>query len=155
MSEGTSVTRVVLGACGAVMAGWGAWLLLQTGLANVLATATWLIGGVIAHDALLAPLTIVVTAAALAVLPAAARAPAAAAAVVVGTATLVALPVLGRPGAEADNPSLLPRDYVLGWTAIAAVAVAIALVVVIVSAARSRRATRGPRQAGHDERSDD
>lgn len=128
MRTGAVSARLAIGVVGTAIGAWGAWLLLETGWANVLAAVTWLAGGVVAHDALLAPATIAVTWLAVRVLPATARPAAAAAAVVIGTITVVAIPLLGRPGAEADNPSLLPRDYVLGWTVIV-------LVVLVVAAA--------------------
>ena len=41
--------------------------------------------------------------------------PAAVGLVVLGSVTLLAVPVLGRFGARADNPTLLDRDYLAGW----------------------------------------
>jgi hypothetical protein len=117
------------------------WSLLIGGIAMVLfgaldlarddphalvSTAVWLAGGVLVHDALLAPVTIAASALGLALLPRAYLAPAAATVVVLGSVTLVALPVLGRFGARPDNPTLLDRPYVLGWLAFAGLVLACA-----------------------------
>ena len=102
-------------ALGVVVGGYGAFRLLELGWANLAATLVWLAGGVILHDAVLAPVTIAVAALGTAVLPARLRAPAAGGLLVLGTVTLTAVPVLGRFGAREDNPTLLDRDYTAGW----------------------------------------
>jgi len=131
--------RRVLGGTGVLAGAYGAWLLLGTGWDNIVATATWLVGGVVLHDAVLAPLTIALTWLALRVLPTAVRARVAAAAVVVGTLTLVAVPVLGRPGAKPDNPTLLPRDYVQGWLLVVGLVVVVTAVLLVVDRVRESR----------------
>lgn len=122
------ISRVSLGAVGVLVAGWGAWTLLTNQRPDQLvAAATWLVGGVIAHDIVLAPLVLAVGWLLVRMLPSWVRGPATAGAVVLGTVTLVAVPVLGGWGRRADNPSLLPRDYWSGWLLLAAL-VAIAVV---------------------------
>lgn len=113
--RGVGAGRVVLGALGVAGAAYGGWLLVQRGLADLVATVVWLAGGVVAHDGLLAPLTILLGVAAALLLPAAWRGPAARFAVLVGPLTLLAVPVLGRFGARDDNPTLLDRAYWPGW----------------------------------------
>ena len=71
------------------------------------------------HDLVLAPLVIVARGRGGEAAPRAWRAPAAAALVVLGSVTLLAIPVLGRFGARADNPTLLDRSYWAGWALIA------------------------------------
>ena len=134
--------RLVLGALGVLAGLYGAVRMLQTGTDNVVAAVWWLAGGVAVHDAVLAPLVIVLVALGLRVLPVVARPWTAAAAVVVGTLTVTAVPVLGRFGARPDNPTLLPRDYVRNWLVIVALVVAVAAVLAVVHAARGRRVSR-------------
>jgi hypothetical protein len=63
--------------------------------------------------------------------------------VVLGTVTLSAVPVLGRFGARADNPTLLDRHYLLGWLVFAVLVGVVTAASVLV---RGRRTTRrGPR----------
>lgn len=117
--------RLGLGALGVVVAGYGAFRLLELGWSNLVATAVWLAGGVLVHDALLAPATIVVCAVAvLAIRSRAWRAAAAGGFLVLGTVTVTAVPVLGRFGAKPDNPTLLDRPYVAGWLAFASLVLA-------------------------------
>ncbi len=123
------VARLLLLGGGVILAGVGAWKLLQSGLDNIVASLKWLVGGVIAHDALLVPATIVLVLLASRLLPSWLRAPATVGFVVLGTVTVAAIPVLGGFGARPDNPTLLDRNYIGGWLvlfAIIAVAVAVA-----------------------------
>jgi hypothetical protein len=69
---------------------------------------------------LLAPVTIALVVIATRLLPPWLRGPAAVGLVVLGSLTLVAIPVLGRFGVRADNPTLLDRDYRAGWLIVAA-----------------------------------
>jgi hypothetical protein len=84
-------------------------------------------------------------------------APFAVALVVLAPVTLLGIPVLGRFGARADNPTLLDRHYWLGWSVL--VAVVIAAILVVRYAERRRRAAgravlpaeggpHGPRDGG-------
>jgi len=110
-----TVVRTALLLGGVLAGAVGVSALISAGLDTVIAAAAWLVVGVLAHDALLAPLTIGLTVVGIAVLPRWGQAPAAAVVLVVGTLTLMAVPVLGRFGARADNPTLLDRPYVAGW----------------------------------------
>jgi hypothetical protein len=130
--------RAVLGTCGLAAATYGLILLIQTGWANIADALSWLVGGVIAHDALLAPATIVVVVISTRLLPAWLRGPAAVGMVALASLTLIAIPVLGRFGARPDNPTLLDRDYTAGWLVVAA----ITATGVAVGAAQRRRGRR-------------
>jgi hypothetical protein len=136
--------RGLLGVLGLAAAAYGLVELLDLGLDNLRATIVWLVGGVVLHDGLVAPLTIVVwflvSRAGRGRLPGAVVV----GAVVLGTVTVIAVPVLGRFGARADNQTLLDRNYVLGWTMLATLTV----VVVAAAVAGSRRRRGGDRGAG-------
>jgi hypothetical protein len=136
--------RGVLGALGLAAAAYGAVHLLDLGLDNLRATVTWLVAGVLLHDALVAPLTIAVWW--LVSRTTGRRAPGAVVvgAVVLGTVTIVAIPVLGRFGARPDNTTLLDRNYVLGWSML----VTLTVVVVVSSLIGSRRRRGGDRGPG-------
>lgn len=112
--------RLALGGIGVLIGLYGVFRLLELGWDNLVATVVWLAGGVVLHDAVLAPLVIVVCAlAVLALRSRPWRAAAAGGLVVLGTVTLTAVPVLGRFGAKPDNPTLLDRSYVVGWLVLA------------------------------------
>ena len=55
------------------------------------------------------------------------------------TVTLATVPVLGRFGALPDNPTLLDRPYLAGWSVLAGL-VAAGVVAATVARARRRRA---------------
>ncbi|MFG2194857.1 hypothetical protein [Streptomyces sp. NPDC048639] len=136
--------RVLLGAAGLGLTGVGAWLLFAGGTVRDPGdVVVWLGGALVLHDALIAPAVIGVwwllvrgTRALTAGAPDARRrgrdafrGPLRGALVVGGGLTVVALPLLLRPG-RPSNPTALPLDYprnwlvLLGATAICAAAVA-------------------------------
>jgi hypothetical protein len=140
-------TRIALGTIGVVVGAFGAWLLLtRQDLEQLVDAAVWLVTGVLLHDGVLAVATLLMAALVPPLLPRPARAPAVVGFVVLGSVTLLAVPVLGRFGARPDNVTLLDRDYVVGWVALAA---AVLVTVAIASVLRSRAGgARGPRPGG-------
>ncbi len=92
--------------------------------------------GILAHDGLVAIVTLGLVAAGLYLLPSWARAPFAVGLVVLGTVTLMAIPAIGRFGARPDNPSLLDRSYGIGWLVFAGI---VAVGVIAASAVTRRR----------------
>lgn len=129
-------SRLLIAVVGFLTGLFGLFLLLDLGGDNLVATAVWAAGGVVVHDAFLAPAVLLAWLAAARVLPSSAKAPAAVTLIVLGTVTVVAIPVLGRFGARPDNPSLLDRDYVGAWFAVATLAL---LAMVLTSVWASRR----------------
>lgn len=133
------VVRVATGAGGLGLAAFGVVRLLELGGENLRAAGTWLIGGVVLHDAVLAPATLLLW---LLVVRVLGRKPPAAVivgAVVLATTTLVAVPVLGREQARPDNATLLDRDYLLGWFVLAG----LTLLLVAGALLRARFSRRG------------
>jgi hypothetical protein len=132
------VLRGLLGAVGVGMVLVGVYRLLGTGLPDLVNLAAWLAGGVLVHDAVLAPLVVLLAVVVLPRLPAWGRAPAVAGFVVLGSVTLLAVPAIGRFGAREDVPSLLNRPYGVLWLAFAAL-----VVIAVVAAALLRRRRTG------------
>ncbi len=130
--------RAVVIALGIAAGGYGVLLLFDIGGENLRALAPWLIGGVILHDAVLAPLTILLGYLGSRALGARLPSPVIIGSVVLGSLTLVAWPVLGREGARPDNSTLLDRNYVAGW----GIAAALTLVGVVLAVLQQRRTTR-------------
>ena len=136
--------RPALGAAGVAIAVYGGWLLVTRGRDH-LDVAVWLAAGVLLHDAVLAVATLVLGAVATRLLPRPARAPAAVGLVVLGPLTLLAIPVLGRFGAREDNPTLLDRDYAVGWLLLAGLTTLAVLVATLVRSRTDREGgARGP-----------
>lgn len=139
--------RVLLAALGALAGAYGAFLLLSRQDGDQLVNAaTWLAAGVVLHDFVLAPVVLGLVALGARVAPVAARVPLAGALVVLGSVTLLAIPVLGRFGARPDNPTLLDRDYTVGWLALAGVVLLGAVVAGLVRSRRQQGRVRGQQQ---------
>ncbi|MBX7551245.1 hypothetical protein ABT288_15380 [Streptomyces sp. NPDC001093] len=129
------VLRLLVGAAGLALMGVGASLLLdrQQELMGVL---EWLGGAVVLHDALVAPVVLLLG---LVLVRGGVRGPVRGALLVAGALTAVALPVLLRPGPRA-NSTVLPLDYPRNWLlTLVAVATFTALLVVAKEVRRSRR----------------
>jgi hypothetical protein len=125
--------RFLLAALGAAGAAYGLWLLADLGPGQVGGVAGWVVGGIVVHDGLLAPLVAVGGVAVAVRGPAVLRAPLLWVVVVLGPLTLISVPVLGRFGAKPDNPTLLDRPYWLGYAAV------VALVLLLIAAGLVRR----------------
>ena len=138
-------TRGLLAAAGLALAAYGGWLLAGLDGPDLRNALVWLVGGVLLHDAVLAPLVIVVGLLVARTVPGAWRAPLAVGLLVLGTATLAAVPVLGRFGAPEGNPTVLSRDYAGGWLVVAALT---AVGVTAAGLAARRRRSRGARAGG-------
>lgn len=131
-----SVTRLLTGVAGLALMGVGASLLLD--VPDLTGVLVWLGGAVVLHDALIAPLVLLIG---LMLVRGGAREPVRGALLVAGALTAVALPVLLRPGKPA-NSSVLPLDYPRNWLlTLVAVATVTALV---LAARRTRRSRRRP-----------
>ena len=132
MSGLDRAVRGGLGVLGLALGLYGGYLMLsrQRG-EQVLGAVRWFVGGVVLHDVVLAGVVTLGGLAVARVLPRAVRAPVAVVAIVLGPVTLAAVPVLLSYGAKADNPTLLDRDYALGWLALAAVVVAAVMTVAV------------------------
>ena len=147
--------RTATAVAGLAIAAYGCWRLLELGSRNLVATGTWLVGGVVIHDAVLAPLTIAAAGVAARMLSRRRLAPWVVATVVLAPVTILSIPVLGRFGARPSEPSLLNRHYWLGWWAL----VALVGVAILVGTLARRQSTdnqegtmkggaHGPRDGG-------
>ncbi len=132
-------TRLAIGVVGVLAGAFGALRFLQLDLAKLIDAVLWLAGGVVVHDAILAPLTIGLTFLGTRVVPRALRTRVTVALVVLLTVTVTAIPVLGRFGARPDNVTILPRNYILGWCVLAVLVLVTTLAVGPVSRAVRRR----------------
>ncbi|PJJ56203.1 hypothetical protein CLV56_0407 [Mumia flava] len=142
-ARGVSTGRLLLGAAGVAVGTYGVWLLLREPFDGLVSAVLWLGGGVIVHDGILAPLTLVVLLLGTRFLPAAARLPAALVLLVWGTVTVMAVPVLVATtaglGRGDQNATLLDRAYGPAWWGLTVVAVVVA---VVWSWRRSRKLRR-------------
>lgn len=97
--------------------------------------AAYLFGGLIVHDALLAPLAVAASVALIYLVPTRIRPAVQGTLIVAGVVALVAIPVVGGWGRKPGNPTLLPRDYTAGL----AIAMSVIVVVGLLTAIRAAR----------------
>jgi hypothetical protein len=140
-----SVVRAGAVLAGALSVAYGTWLLLDLGWANTRSTLVWLVGGVVLHDGVFAPLVVAAAMIAMRLVPPDRLAPFVVALVVLTPVTLAGIPELGRFGARADNSTLLDRPYWLGWS----VLVTLVVVAVLAGSLATRRRTEA-RGGGDD-----
>ncbi|MER5664604.1 hypothetical protein [Streptomyces mirabilis] len=127
------VLRLLAGAAGLALMGVGVFLLLD--VQDLMGVLEWLGGAVVLHDALIAPLVLLVG---LVLVRGGVRGPVRGALLVAGALTAVALPVLLRPGPRA-NSTVLPLDYPRNWLL---TLVAVATVTALLVAAKEVRSSR-------------
>lgn len=132
--------RVALGAVGVVVQVVGLVLLLDQGFGDVVHAVVWLGAGVVAHDAVLAPLAALAVVAGARVLPPWARVPVTVGVVVLATVTIAVSPTLLRLGATPADPTLLDRPYGTSWLAFAGLVALGAAVAAAVNRGRQRPA---------------
>lgn len=134
-----NVVRLLLIITGVGFGLWGLWLMRDFTREQLTSEAFWLAGGVILHDAILAPIVVVAGILASRLLPDHFRTSTATAFLVWGTLTMTFLPVLSGKGGKPGNDTVLGRPYVLSWIIMTLVLVAYA---VGVAFWRNRRARR-------------
>ncbi len=132
--------RVALLGLGVAGGLWGLWLMHDFTTSQLLSVATFLVGGVILHDAIIAPVTVGVGVAAARLLPGHFRAAAGIGFLLWGTLTLAFFNVLSGQGGKPDNDTVLNRPYAVSWLVMTAVLAA----AVVVAAVRRRRAATAP-----------
>ncbi|MBF6214788.1 hypothetical protein IU487_27680 [Nocardia puris] len=107
-----TIIRVLLAAVGIGLAAYGLSLLLDLPPADLRSIGIWFTAGILAHDAVFAPLAAAAGLTARRAIPPRRWTPLAYATVATITLILVAVPVLGR--SSTGNPTVLDRDYPLG-----------------------------------------
>lgn len=145
----TVLPRVLLGLSGLALMGVGVLELLAfDDVVDLLWLAGWLAAGVFLHDGVLAPATAVAGRYAARRWHIRGRVIPIVAGVSVGSLTLLALPLVGRQGSVAGNPTLLGRDYLVGW---ASACMLVVLGALLAESVRQVRANRARRDGPHRE----
>jgi len=102
---------------------------LDTRPANL---ATFVVGGALLHDLVIAPVVLLAAVALTRLLPSRARATVEAALVITGVLALFSYPLVRAYGLATHNPTSLPRDYALNLTIVLGLVWAVAAVTLIV-----------------------
>lgn len=114
--------RIALVLVGVAMGCYGALLLLENPWPVLLNIGIWAAAGVVIHDFVFAPLSAGLGYAGRKLIRGRWWTPVALAATTTVVLLILAVPVFTRPGARADNSTVLNRDYPLGlWVALAVV----------------------------------
>ena len=114
-------TRALLVAVGVLMGLWGLWLVRDFRFDQLRSTVTWLAGGVVLHDAILAPLVVGVGVILARFVPVYARKPVTVGLILWGTVTVAVANVLSGMGGKPDNNTVLNLPYVATWLAMTVV----------------------------------
>jgi glucan phosphoethanolaminetransferase (alkaline phosphatase superfamily) len=130
--------RVLLALTGVGFGLWGLWLVRDFTSLQLISTGWFLIGGVIVHDAILAPITVGLGVLAARLLPSHFRAAAAGAFLIWATLTVAFFNVISGTHAKSDNQTVLHRPYLLSWLILTGVLIGI----MVVAARRRRRSNR-------------
>jgi hypothetical protein len=129
----------------AVIVGWGGIafglvsLVQRSGATDPTNTGVLFAVLLLGHDLLVVPIVVLIGVALRRRLPAGARGPVAGAMIATGVLALVSFPVLGGFGRIPANPSLLPRNYAAGTTAVLVAIWAVTAVVLVRARGRARR----------------
>ncbi|MGA8986968.1 hypothetical protein [Aeromicrobium sp.] len=110
---------------------WGLWLMRDFTGAQLISIGTWFGGAVVLHDAILAPLTVILGVVAARHLPGHFRASTATAFLLWATLTVVFIPVLSGQGGKPDNATILGRPYLLSWIVMTVVIAAVAAILAL------------------------
>jgi hypothetical protein len=129
--------RGLLGLTGVGFGLWGLWLMRDFTSEQLVSVGTWLIGAVVLHDFVLAPIVVLLGVLGARRLPGHFRASTGIAFLVWATVTVASVAVLSGQGGKPDNDTILHRPYVLSWLVLTAVIAAYA-----VGAAALRRRPR-------------
>ncbi|MEO6604403.1 MAG: hypothetical protein ABIN55_02195 [Aeromicrobium sp.] len=114
-TRGVNAIRGLLILAGVGFGIWGIWLMRDFTREQLTSEAFWLAGGVVLHDAILAPVVVAIGFVASKVLPGHFRSSTATAFLIWGTLTIAFLPVLSGQGGKPGNDTVLGKPYVLSW----------------------------------------
>lgn len=136
-------TRLALGALGLAGLGYGGlYLLSRAGVTHPRELGAWLVGGVVLHDGVLAPLTLLAGAVSSRWLPGRGRRYAQGTALAIALVALPALVLVYRHGSQPAPKALLRQDYAGHLLLIAGVLAAVGLCAYLLRVVRDQRTRR-------------
>lgn len=103
--------RYALALLGLAAIGWGAYGLVADDSPDIIGIGTFMVVALVAHDFVILPAAVAVSALVVRFAPGWARVPAQAALVVSAAVSVVALPLVLGKGRIFDNPSAFPQHY--------------------------------------------
>jgi hypothetical protein len=137
------IARVILIALGLAVGVYGAVLVWENPPVIIMRILVWALVGVILHDAVFAPVCVVLGSAGRRLIPGKWWPPIAVAALCSVVLVFLAIPVYGKPGMRPDNMTVLDRDYPMGlWISLAVVWACVPLYYLVRTAYRRVRPAR-------------
>jgi hypothetical protein len=116
------ISRVILIVLGVLLGGYGAVLVWENPPVIIMRILVWALVGVVVHDAVFAPVCVVLGLAGRRLVPGKWWPPIAVATFCSIVLVFLAIPVYGKPGLRPDNMTVLDRNYPLGlWISLAIV----------------------------------
>ena len=132
--------RALLLVTGAAVAGYGATLLWDNPQVILVRILIWAACAVLIHDAVFAPLCLLIGLAGRTILPPRWRSPVAVGILCSVVLAILAIPVFDKPGQRPDNSTVLDRDYHAGlWISLGIVWVSVLTYQVIARALPVRK----------------
>lgn len=134
-----SRVRLGLGAAGVALAGFGVFRLLTgIGAVDLVWLAIWLVGALVLHDGMLAPLTVGIGAL-LARVPPRGRRYLQGALIAGSLVTVIAIPLIARAHSQPAIKAILRQNYVANLAILLAIVAAVALALYVRQVLRDRR----------------
>lgn len=133
--------RIILGLIGIWLTWFGVSLVLEQSPTDLTSIALWFAGAIVLHDGVFAPLCAAAGFAGKRILPPSWSGPVTIGAVCTVTLALIAVPVFGREFAVAGNPTVLDRDYHVGFVVAVAVVWSLVLAAALIRAMTRRRSS--------------
>lgn len=115
------VIRGLLIVGGLLMGTWGLWLMRDFRFDQLKSAGLWVVGGIVFHDGVLAPLVVLYGLVHFRAIPAYARKPVTVGLILWGTITVAVGNVLSGEGGKPDNHTVLNRPYMTTWLILTAV----------------------------------
>lgn len=100
---------------GLLMGLWGLWLMRDFRLDQLKSAGLWMVGGIVFHDGVLAPLVVLYSLVHFKAIPDYSRKPATIGLILWGTITVAVGNVLSGEGGKPDNHTVLNRPYMTTW----------------------------------------
>jgi hypothetical protein len=138
------LVRTVIGGLGLAALGYGVWLIARwPSHTKPISLATWLVGGLILHDGILVPATLIVGAVLARTVRPRARRYVQGFLIVAAVVTVVAVPLVIREGKAQPGQALLTQDYLSHLIWVLAAVAGLCLLAYVVRVVRDHRPDRG------------
>lgn len=142
--------RGLLLATGLIMGLWGLWLMRDFSFEQLRSAGLWLIGGIVFHDAILAPIVVLYGFVHFKTIPGYARKPATIGLILWGTISAAVFNVLSGQGGKPDNDTVINRPYLTSWLVLTVILALVVAVNIMLRRPREIPAESNGGRSGRD-----